>query len=68
LEGGLVGHTGLLTVMVIEPEGNVTVDKVDDKVLAAAGGIVVVLLSKQMGQSPHCRLVSFAVLVLIRRW
>jgi hypothetical protein len=67
LEGGLVGHTGLLTVMVIEPEGNVTVDKVDDEVSGAAGGNVVVLLSKQMGQSLHCKLVSITVLVPIRR-
>jgi hypothetical protein len=54
--------------MVIEPAGNVTVDKVDDEVLGAAGRNVVVLLLKQMGQSLHCRLVSVIVLVLIKIW
>jgi hypothetical protein len=53
--GGLVGHTGLPAVMVMEPAGNVMVDKVEDEVLGAAGGNVVMLLLKQIGQSPHCR-------------
>lgn len=57
--GGFVGHRVIPGVIVIEAAGKMTVDNVDDGVgVDAAGGNVVVLLSKQIGQSPHCISVS----------